>query len=147
MLSKKCFDEYRFARMEVERLKEDRCLVADTVRGSNPDSPYTMRTVTVRGVDPVRRERNLRRIRALEKMCAEVESAIDNAPNSQIRMILEMKYCEGLGWLEVGDALDLSGDGCRKQAERYLASITGKKANVLSAASGMSCHSGMSAVD
>ena len=147
MLTKQCFLEYRFALMEMERLREDRCLVADTVRGSNTESPYNMRTVTVRGVDSVRLERNQRRIRMLEKMCSEVDAAIDNAPNSQLRMILDMKYREGLGWLEVGDALDMSGDGCRKQAERYLASIFARTKNVASAPSGMSCHSGLSAVD
>lgn len=116
------FDDYRFKRMEIERLKSNKNVVSDIVTGSHAESPYTAHPIKVQGVDAQRETAARERIEALEAECADVEAAIALAPNSQIRLILSMRYVDGDSWVDIGHALGMSESACRMHAARYLES-------------------------
>ena len=117
---RKLFEDYRFMQMEIARLKRDDCMAFDMVLGSHPESPFTKHQIRLSGVDKQRAQANKERIETLEAMCADVEAAIVLAPNSQIRMVLELRYRDGLSWVDVGAQMDMSDDSCRKIAHKYL---------------------------
>lgn len=123
---KDLFADYRFMRLEIERLKNDACVVSDMVKGSHPESPYTAHPIRVKGVDPQQATANRERIEKLGADCASVEKAIETAPNSQIRLILSLRYIDGDSWADVGRALGMSEAACRMKGERYLESMTGE---------------------
>lgn len=118
MLSKERYEAYRDDRDEIERLRADTCEVSDTVRGSSPEPPYTQHTIIVRGVDQVKLARNQARIEELEARCAEVDAEVALAPES-VRLMLSLKYQEGMTWAEVGAELGRDKDACRIAVQRF----------------------------
>lgn len=114
------FNDYRFKRIEIERLRADDCIVSDTVKGSHAESPYTAHPIKVKGIDPQQVAANRERLEKLEAECADVEAAIAMAPNSQIRLVLTMRYIDGESWVEIGRQLGMSENACRMTAMRYL---------------------------
>lgn len=114
------FEDYRYKRLEIERLKGDGCVVSDMVEGSHAESPYTLHPIRVQGVDAQRRTAAKERIERLEGECADVEAAVALAPNSQIRLILTMRYIDGDTWVDIGRRLGMSESACRMHAARYL---------------------------
>lgn len=114
------FNDYRFKRIEIERLRADDCIVSDMVKGSHAESPYTAHPIKVKGIDPQQVAANRERLEKLEAECADVEAAIAMAPNSQIRLVLTMRYIDGESWVEIGRQLDMSENACRMTAMRYL---------------------------
>lgn len=120
---KEAFCDYRFKRMEIDRLQSKDYTVSDIVHGSSVDLPYTLHTVKVKGVDTKKAKSAREKIELLEAECAEVEAAIALAPNSQIRMILNMRYVDGASWAGIGQALGISDNACRASAKRYLNSL------------------------
>ena len=119
MSVRKLFEDYRFMRLEIERLKRDDCMTYDMVMGSHPESPFTKHPIRLSGVDQQRKTANIERIETLEARCAEVDAAIAMAPNSQIRVILMLKYQDGLSWVDVGAQMDMSADACRMVANKF----------------------------
>ena len=118
MLSRARYRAYREELHKAQRLMEDDCMVSDTVRGSSPEPPYVMHTITVRGVDAVRRERNMKRIDKLLGRCAEVEAEIALAPES-VSGLLRAKYIQGLQWDQVGERFGLKPDTARMRVMRW----------------------------
>lgn len=117
------FADYRFKKCEISRLRADKCLVTDSVRGSSPDAPYTARHIKVTGVDAEKMRCNKIRIESMEAECAYVEAAIALAPNSKTRLVLEARYIDGLDWPEVQHRVGLEGksvDTVKKIAYAYL---------------------------
>lgn len=124
------FEQYRAMRARMEFLQHklrEAPKVTDTVSGSSAEWPYTKQCVTVTGVDrrqvsAIRRESD-----GLRRRCENVEKAVRGAPNSRLRMILEMRYISGETWADVARAVpavrgggESTEDGVRKSAERYL---------------------------
>lgn len=120
---KDAFGDYRFKRMEIERLKSNDYTVSDIVHGSSVELPYASHPIKVKGVDAQKAKSDREKIERLEAECAEVEAAIATAPNSQTRMILSMRYMDGDSWSDIGLALGMSGNACRTNAKRYLNSL------------------------
>ena len=123
------FEEYRKNRKLLERQRRklaDMDEVTDTVSGSSAEWPHTQHTVTVTGRNAPEETELIKEIAALEKKCRAVEDAVKKAPNASIRLMLELKYIDGLKWddvaLEMGE--DVSGDAIRKRAEAFWASGT-----------------------
>jgi len=124
----KLFDDYRFKRLEIKRLKADKCIVTDSVQSSDMDAPYTKCHVKISGVDSEKKRRNRERIERLEAECAYVEATVALAPNSRVKMILELKYFDGLTWAEVvsrlaDEGIELSEAACKQQVYRYLEKV------------------------
>ena len=76
------------------------------------------------GIDGAKLRTNKAEIERLEADCAYVEAAIALAPNSQIKLILELHVYDGLSWAEVSARLSQFGiikaeSSCKQSAHRY----------------------------
>lgn len=132
MNSRLLFKNYRSNQLEIQRLKNDTCHRIDMVKGSSAESPYTMHPVRISGIDGDQKTANRIRRERLEAECAYVDAAIALAPNSQIRMILELWAYDGKHWDEVAAVLasggvDASEDSVKQTAYRYFKVLNEKK--------------------
>lgn len=118
------FDDYQANKARIKRLKNDHCYVTDTVKGSSVEAPYGLHPIMVSGVDGLKLRANKSEIERLEADCAYVEDAIEHAPSSLVRLILELKTYDGLTWdgvaLQLADVgIDRSASTCKKKAYMY----------------------------
>lgn len=118
------FKQYRHNRMLLERKRRqlsDMEQLTDTVSGSSAEWPYTKHTVTVCGRNAAEERKVMEEIHQLERACRTVEDAMRKAPNSSVRLMLELKYVDGLSWEEVAQAMgeNVSDDAMRKRAEAF----------------------------
>lgn len=118
------FKRYRHNRMLLERKRRelsDMEQLTDTVSGSSAEWPYTQHPVTVCGRNAAEELKAMAEIRELEQALKTVENAMRKAPNSSVRLMLELKYVDGLSWEEVAQAMgeDVSDDAMRKRAEAF----------------------------
>lgn len=118
------FEEYRSNRkLLARRLREldSMAEMTDTVRGSAPEWPYTMHTMTVCGRNAEEETKVREEIRALNDKLKLVEDALRKTPNGNIRLMLELRYIDGLKWDEVAEEMDedVGGDAIRKRAEAF----------------------------
>lgn len=82
---------------------------SDSVTGSSPVFPYNKHTIIITGVDMVKYRRHVRRIRRrLKHRCSElmdkkdeIEEFISTVPDSEMRMILQLRYVNGLPWCQI----------------------------------------------
>lgn len=131
---RKMFEQYRTAQKlmaKKQRQLEGMDQLTDTVKGSMAEWPYTRQTVTISGRN-ASEERELREeIRELEELCRSVKETIRKAPNPKTRMLLELRYVEGLDWEEVAEEMgeDVSGDAMRKRAEGFFKVASGFSEN------------------
>lgn len=71
--------------------------VSDTVSGSGPEFPFTQRTVTIRGVQPILIKQKDR----LQAQKEEIERFIQSLPNSKLRRIVDYRVVKGMSWEQV----------------------------------------------
>lgn len=109
---------------ELQRRAE--CAVADTVRGSSPEFPYTAHTVTVRGVraEPnpriVQRQKRLAERRArLDRQLQDIDEFIDSLQDSQLRQIIEYRYINGYSWVKTARLVNNKESAVRMRIQRY----------------------------
>lgn len=122
------FKQYRHNRMLLERKRRELAGMAeitDTVKGSSAEWPYVKQTMTVCGRNAAEELKTVAEIHQLEQACRAVEDALRKAPNSTVRLMLELKYVDGLRWEEVAEAMgeDVSGDAMRKREEAFFESF------------------------
>lgn len=115
MLTKNKLKKYKGYRAQLEDLRAKAARVTDTVKGSSPEAPYTVRSVTVAGVD-LRRKAKLDK---LEGLCAALEAEVMLTPES-VRRVLWYRYIEGLSWDQVGQLVGANPDACRMRRDRFL---------------------------
>lgn len=118
------FKQYRHNRMLLERKRRqlsDMEQLTDVVSGSSAEWPYTQHTVTVCGRNAAEEQKVMAEIHQMERECRTVEEAMRKAPNSSVRLMLELKYVDGLSWEEVAQAMGeaVSDDAMRKRAEAF----------------------------
>lgn len=118
------FKHYRHNRMLLERKRRqmaDMEQLTDVVSGSSAEWPYTQHPVTVCGRNAAEELKVMTEIHQLERACRAVEDAMRKAPNSSVRLMLELKYVDGLSWDEVAQAMGeaVSDDAMRKRAEAF----------------------------
>lgn len=118
------FKQYRHNRMLLERKRRqlsDMEQLTDVVSGSSAEWPYTQHTVTVCGRNAAEEQKVMEEIHQMERACRTVEEAMRKAPNSSVRLMLELKYVDGLSWEEVAQTMgeDVSDDAMRKRAEAF----------------------------
>lgn len=127
---RKLFKAYRHNRMLIDRLKkrlDGGGMITDTVRGSSAEWPYTEHPITLCGKNASEETETISQILALENDCRRVEEAMKKAPNSSVRLMLELKYMDGMSWECVAEMLgeNVSGDAIRKRADEFFESISG----------------------
>lgn len=123
MLTKKAFEYYRTNQTIVDKLKTDDCIITDRVRGSRLEPPYDQHGVTIQGVNERKLKRNKRLIAQLEARIAEVDRAIADMDDPELKVALILKYQDGLTWNEVGREMCICGETLRKRAERYFVTL------------------------
>lgn len=139
-MTKKELSQLRYLNKEIELLKKQieeaeyamkSHTVSDVVTGSNPVWPYQPRTFHIEGVaipeyeKRVKRLRNKlqRRLEELMEKREELEEYIATVPDSMIRMILTLRYINGLSWQQVANHIGggNTADSVRKMHDRFLA--------------------------
>jgi len=123
MLTKKAFEYYRTNQTIVDKLKADDCIITDRVRGSRLEPPYDQHGVTIQGVNERKLKRNKHLIAQLESRIAEVDRAIADMDDPELKVALILKYQDGLTWNEVGREMCICGETLRKRAERYFVTL------------------------
>ena len=101
----------------------------DTVIGSAPEFPYVQRTYLIRGViytdiqlQELECTLEKRRSAAAQARC-EIEKFICGIEESELRLIMEAKYIEGVRrWRDVAERISpyATADSVRMQVERFL---------------------------
>jgi hypothetical protein len=130
-MTKHELSQLKYLKREIKLMKKEiaeaeHITTVDIVTGSEPVWPYTRRTYRIEGIDEgyiQRRERRLRRkLEELMDKREEIEEYISTIPDSQARMIFQLRYVNGLSWRQV--AAHIGGgnttDGVRMIHNRYL---------------------------
>lgn len=138
-MTKKELSQLRYLSKEIELLQKqiadtefaiETRIASDVVKGSNSVWPYQLRTFHIEGVAIPEYERRLKRLknklkRRLEELMEkreELEEYIAKVPDSMMRMILTLRYVNGLSWRQV--AAHIGGgntaDSVRMMHNRFL---------------------------
>ena len=101
--------------------------VYDTVKGSSPKLPFQERVIRVSGVDWHSYDRKVagikrklqRRVDDLMEQAAEINEFISALPDVEVRMILQLKYVNGLTWEEIEVELGMSERTARRKFRKW----------------------------
>lgn len=118
------FEQYRSTLKLLDRKQRelaDMQMLTDTVRGSMAEYPYTQHTMTVCGRNAAEETALRQEIGQLEEDVKRVRAAMRTVPNKTMRLMLELRYMDGLKWDEVAATMDedVSGDAIRKRVEAF----------------------------
>jgi DNA-binding transcriptional MerR regulator len=138
-MDKKQLSQLRFLNKEIELLQkeidETKCAIdtytaTDVVKGSDSEWPYIRRTFRIEGISIPEYEKRLKhlynklehRLKDLMKKREEIEEYIATVPDSEMRVILTLRYIEGLSWQQIATRMGVVGDGSteRKKHDRFL---------------------------
>lgn len=128
------FEQYRAMRMDMERTREKlngmQCLT-DTVTGSSAEYPFTKHKMTVCGRNAAEEEKLRGHIAELLCRMQRVERLKDSIQNTNMRLMLELKYMDDTpkSWDEVADAMqmvekEVSGGALRKRADKFFSELS-----------------------
>ena len=128
------FEQYRANKMDMERTKEKikgmQCLT-DTVTGSSVEYPFTKHKMTVCGRNAAEEEKLRDHMADLLCRIQKVERLKDSIKNTNMRLMLELKYMDDTpkSWDEVADAMQLvekevSGGALRKRADKFFSELS-----------------------
>lgn len=102
---------------------------SDTVTGSLPFFPYTKHKIHIRGVDLPGYKQEVSRLRSewrakLRKLTKKIEGAseyIESISDSEMRLLLTLRFIEGMSWQDIARKIGVAGDGSteRKRVERF----------------------------
>lgn len=128
------FEQYRANRLDIERTKEKlngMQFLTDTVTGSSVEYPHTKHTMTVSGRNAEEEEKLRGHIADLSCRMRSVEKLKDGIKNTNMRLMLELKYMDETpkSWDEVADVMQLvekgvSGDALRKRADKFFSELS-----------------------
>ena len=134
-MSKEQLKQFKYLKTEIETIKKqiedlDYTIVTDSVRGSDSEFPYTMRSFKIEGIDKddynrrvKRLQRKLsRRVEELLDLTEEANEFIEGIDDSLVRQIITLRYVNGLTWEQVAASIggNNTADSVRKIAERFL---------------------------
>lgn len=138
-MTKKELSQLRYLSKEIDILKmqikdlEDKAekqTASDVVSGSNPVFPYERRRFHIEGIDMKIYEKRLRRLRQklnkrMEQLIRQrerLEAYISGIDDSMIRIILTLRYVEGLSWRQIAHRVGGGNtpDSVRKMHDRFL---------------------------
>lgn len=139
-MDKKELSQLRYIKKEIELLQRqiadaeyavETRKAFDFVEGSNSKWPYQRKKFYIEGVNIPEYEKKVKRLRKklqrrLDKLMEkreELEEYISTVPDSMMRMILTLRYVNGLSWRQVAAHIggNNTADSVRKAAERFLA--------------------------
>lgn len=107
-MTKESLEDYRdmiaeLAEIEKELHRTHTEIVADTVKGSSLEFPYTEHTVCIRGVvsDKELLDKKRHLLETLQKKKAEIEDFMFGLPTSRQRRIVRFRIVDGLTWDQV----------------------------------------------
>lgn len=120
------FEQYRAMGRRIELLKcqlEQMECLTDTVKGSCPEYPYTLQTMTVSGRNVAEEIVIRREIDSLAKRRADVRQIIREIKDEDLKLMLELKYTDSIkrSWDEVAEEMQetVSGEALRKRADKF----------------------------
>lgn len=138
-MTKQELSQLRYLGKEIELLKQQIAdlerkmkteVISDVVWGSNPEWPYERRRFHIEGIDVWGYEKRLKRLkrklkRRLEELIEKrekIEEYINSIDDSMIRMILTLRYVNGLSWRQVAKRIGGGNtpDSVRKCHDRFL---------------------------
>lgn len=118
-------------RERLKKLESNSTTVADSVKGSMKNPPYTEHTIVIRGAidDPrIKRKKKMlkEKLHELEAIKDELEIYINTEiPNERIRQIMQYKFIDEFSWVKI--AFRMGGksteESVRKELERFFKNI------------------------
>ena len=107
--------------------------VSSDAVSSAAEWPYSKHTVQIDGLDwseydrqmrVVLRKREAAKARAAAQL-SEIEEYIAGIEDSELRLIFQLRYVDGLSWLHVALRIgkDYTADGCRMRHDRFLKKV------------------------
>lgn len=100
--------------------------VADSVKGSSTNFPYTECHKTIRGVDYKKQMRDncyrkmiVSKKKKIEKLLRQIEYDLNNVEDSEIRRIIRYKYFDNYSWVKIGHKMGTSTDAVRMTLKRF----------------------------
>jgi hypothetical protein len=120
---------------EIELIKEqindvEFSVVTDSVKGSSSEYPYTQHSIKIQGIDyrDYNRKVNKLKMQLSQKLSelmdkvTEINDYISTIDDSEIRMILTLRYINNLPWHQVAAHMGVQGDGSteRKKHDRFM---------------------------
>lgn len=123
-------DELKDLEDRYGRLSSRLDTIADTVKGSSPEFPYTAHTIQIGGIskrqeDAIRKVDRLRRERMeqAQVQLAEIEEFISSITDAKVRRMVTLRYVDGLTWRQVAKRMYGSPyfeDTARMRVKRFL---------------------------
>ena len=121
--------EFDIIRREIDATTEE--YVADKVTGSTTYHPYIFTSFRIEGYDSdgyngklMRLERRLKRkLDELMDERARIEEYIESIDNATIRMILRLRYINGLRWNQIGNELGYSERQVRRKHAQWIGKL------------------------
>lgn len=138
-MTKKELLQLRYLKKEIELLQRqiadaeyavETNIAFDFVEGSNPKWPYQRKKFYIEGVAVPEYEKRVKRLRKklqrrLEELMEkreELEEYISTVPDSMMRMILTLRYVNGLSWKQIANHIGGGNtpDGVRMMHNRFM---------------------------
>ena len=118
--------EIELIKRELNTITEE--YVTDKVTGSRLEHPYIFTSFKISGYDSggysskvMRLERKLKcKLDELMDERARIEEYIESIDNATIRMILRLRYINGLGWNQIGNELGYSERQIRRKHAQWI---------------------------
>lgn len=133
-MDKRQLSELKNLNKEIEFLKKQIMSISvepehttDTVKGSSIEFPYTQHSIKISGIDWETYERKVNRLRRqyqrkideLMDKAAEINEYIASVPDSEVRMILQCRYVNGLTWEEIEEATGINERTARRKFRKW----------------------------
>jgi DNA-directed RNA polymerase specialized sigma subunit len=118
--------EIELIKRELDSITEE--YVTDKVTGSMTEHPYIFTSFKISGYDSggysskvMRLERKLKcKLDELMDERERLEEYIESIDNATVRMILRLRYVNGLGWNQIGNELGYSERQCRRIYKKFI---------------------------
>lgn len=115
---------------KIEKLKTESRIEHDTVTGSNANFPYQPISISIDGFidnsNEIKKQEKILKARLIrcERLKIKIEEFIDTIPDSQTRIIFQLRYIDNLSWLQVSKGIGIRyADYSRVKHNRYLEEV------------------------
>lgn len=134
-MDKEKLSQLYYLNREIEVLKKqldsvEPEFVSDSIKGSSIEFPYTEHSIKIKGIGWDEYEAKTKRIKnkiknrvsELMNLKDEINDYIEKIPDSELRLIISLRYINGLSWQQVASHIGNMGDGSteRKKHDRFL---------------------------
>jgi DNA-directed RNA polymerase specialized sigma subunit len=136
IMTKEELSKLRSIQKEIELIKKELNTISveyvtDRVTGSMTEHPYIFTSFKISGYDSggysskvKRLERKLKcKLDELMDERARIEEYIESIDNATVRMILRLRYINGLGWNQIGNELGYSERQIRRKHAQWIGKL------------------------